>query len=388
MNCPFLLSSSQKDLRQNYGCDTAEYTQEAPKWLDNHVDDNFQIFLNGGIDSEAVWWPGFDQKQQSLSSTVGLQLLGNQDLKCSLETPCTNQLKCNDIGSRTAIAIGTSTNAVAKSQWGYHALSALQNINQQLLNQYNEMKDALNRLAPDTFNIDQCFPTKDQQFDLINALTGIGTAFSILGGFLPGIGAGVAGAAGAIASAAGSFIGSAVASQSDTLVGQKNFAAKVSAFYDDLVKRLDEAALKIFNGETIGEGDASFSLATMMKGGSWIGKDILTKVSDMSRLMHIELLCRSLNALWKTPTSNKMWVNFINLNDDEQHTKCLADSTGPQSLKYCADGGVYYTYNFIEHGDRGGGVNFPWGAEEYLWSNHKINMSVSFSKHPSSILRT
>ena len=33
-------------------------------------------------------------------------------------------------------------------------------------------------------------------------------------------------------------------------------------------------------------------------------------------------------------------------------------------MKYCADGGVYYTYNFIEQGVNNGYVSWPWGAKD------------------------
>ncbi|KAG8533909.1 uncharacterized protein KY384_001650 [Bacidia gigantensis] len=376
LNCPLQLYNAQKDLRQSYACTSDQYSLVPQKWLDYHVDDNLQTFLKGGIDTEGIWWPGADLSKQTLSKALGSQLQGSPDLECNIESPCTDQIDCNQIGSRAMIALGTTPTAVAKSQWGFYALFALEKISQQLFNQYGELKDALNRLALDTFTIGDFFPSPDQGFKLQNAITGMSTIFGIVGGFVPG--GELLAAAGTIASAAGSFISSSVSSQSDPDIAQKNFATVIGGFYDDLVQRLDDGAVKIFNGETIGEGDVSFSLESMMKGGGWIGDQALTKVSDMSKLMHKELLCRSLNAMWKTAPSNKMWVNFLDLGDDAAGTKCQADTSGPQPLKYCAGGGVYYTYNFIQaatvNSDELGGVNFPWGAEEYLASKHDIDM--------------
>ena len=57
-----------------------------------------------------------------------------------------------------------------------------------------------------------------------------------------------------------------------------------------------------------------------------------------------------------------MWVTFVDLENDT--LKCQLDMTGPQDSKYCADGGVYYTYNFIERGDHKGTVGYPWGAQK------------------------
>lgn len=42
----------------------------------------------------------------------------------------------------------------------------------------------------------------------------------------------------------------------------------------------------------------------------------------------------------------------------------MPEKSGPQDSKYCADSGVYYTYNFIETGDMGGYLGYPWGGEK------------------------
>lgn len=54
-----------------------------------------------------------------------------------------------------------------------------------------------------------------------------------------------------------------------------------------------------------------------------------------------------------------------------------SDVKGPNKTKYCADGGVYYAYNFIEDGLGGGGnVGYPWGGEQ-LESRAHIPLNVS-----------
>ena len=74
-----------------------------------------------------------------------------------------------------------------------------------------------------------------------------------------------------------------------------------------------------------------------------------------------------------------MWVLFNDLKDDPvTMAKCQMHTTGPQASKYCADGGVYYAYNYIEDGDLVGHVDYPWGAN-LLQSNLNINFSVSNS---------
>ena len=97
-----------------------------------------------------------------------------------------------------------------------------------------------------------------------------------------------------------------------------------------------------------------------MRNGTWVEDKIITKVSDLNAKVRVEVLSRSINALWKTWSSNKMWVLFVTLDDPAQ---CETLDSGPTDSRYCADGGVYYTYNFDEEGIGGGGVNYPWGAE-------------------------
>ena len=78
----------------------------------------------------------------------------------------------------------------------------------------------------------------------------------------------------------------------------------------------------------------------------------------------------------ETPTNNKMWVLFVDLDDDETKSKCMNDTSGPKSLRYCGDGGVYYAYNFIEKGDGGGYRDYPWGADKMKF-NLGIDPAVS-----------
>lgn len=67
--------------------------------------------------------------------------------------------------------------------------------------------------------------------------------------------------------------------------------------------------------------------------------------------MKIELLSRSIDALWKTGSYNKMWVLFVNLTINGVTIKRNDYMLGSQDLRYCADGGVYYAYNYVENGN-------------------------------------
>ena len=55
----------------------------------------------------------------------------------------------------------------------------------------------------------------------------------------------------------------------------------------------------------------------------------------------------------------------------------MTDKFGPQELMYCADGGVYYAYNFIEEAPYLAKLGYLWGAKKL--SEIGLNSSVSIS---------
>ena len=64
---------------------------------------------------------------------------------------------------------------------------------------------------------------------------------------------------------------------------------------------------------------------------------------------------------------NKRWVTFVSSGDQPPSIQaCLADTTGPADSKYCAEGGIYYVYNFVETGSNLGYVDYPWGVRRLL----------------------
>ena len=113
-----------------------------------------------------------------------------------------------------------------------------------------------------------------------------------------------------------------------------------------------------------------------MAHGAWVNGSALAKLTDLETNFTLEILSRSIDALWKTPTSNKMWVLFVDLDDDLLKNQCLGDHSGPQDSKYCDDGGVYYAYNFVEDGEQRGHLDYPWGGQ-LLMSKYEINLTVS-----------
>ena len=256
-------------------------------------------------------------------------------------------------------------NEVLPLKWSLYALHSLQNINRPLSNQYVAIKAAGIALALVTFSIGDFILTLDGRLNIVNALTGLGTILSVVSGFIIGIGPGLA-ATGAILPAVGTFQGNAAASKSDPLVGRKEFAPRVKQLYANYVDSLDKAGQTLFKGGVINTTNGRFNITDMMANGAWANASALTRLTDLETNLTLEILSRSIDAIWKTPTSNKMWVLFVDLEDDSLKTKCLEDHSGPQDSKYCDDGGVYYTYNFVEDGDNRGHVDYPWGDQQLM----------------------
>ncbi|KAL6716175.1 hypothetical protein ACLMJK_005741 [Lecanora helva] len=350
-------------------CSSEFFDLTAENWNLLKVDQNIQTFINGGIDSESIFWPGPDPGQP-LSSAMGKQFTRSGDYQCSLEHPCNHDFTCDDIGSWISQSTSARGNFILRSAWGFYALSAFQHLNQQLSNQYNAIKGALGVLALDSFLIGDFFPTADGKLDIVNALTGLGTIFSVLSGFVPIIGPGLA-ATGAILPTIGTFLGNSATSMMDPL----EFVPRVRQIYTNYVGALDDAGLKLFNGQSIQASNGEFNITDMLAGGAWANSSALTSLEGLETNLTVEILSRSIDALWKTPPSNKMWVHFVDLDDDRQTmSKCLADSSGPGATKYCDDGGVYYTYNYIEDGHKTGYVSYPWGGDQ-LQANLNINLT-------------
>ncbi|KAL8761379.1 MAG: hypothetical protein Q9184_002494 [Pyrenodesmia sp. 2 TL-2023] len=372
LRCGIIIMPTYIRDRDRPFCPGTLYRGTRDDWISYDVDVNLQRFITGGFDTEFVYWPG-QSVDGPFSQALGGRLTQIANYQCSLEIPCAYQYVCDQIGSWTAARLGKE---VSRSPWGLLALTALQNINQQLTNQYIAIKGALGVLALDTFLISDFFPEADGQFDILNALTGLGTILSIISGFVPVTGPGLS-AFGAVLPAVGSFLGDSLASKDDPLVGQKTFAPKVRQVYGSYVDALDSAAAALFKGEKVG---GRFNITDMMANGAWADTTSITKLTGLESNLTIEILSRSIDALWKTPTSNKMWVLFSDLADDASLQKCLGDKSGPQSTKYCGDQGVYYTYNFVEDGAERGHVDYPWGGDK-LQEKLGINLTVTTMSH-------
>lgn len=347
-------------------CYGGEPLEDDPtSWQVFGVDENLQIFLAWGIDNQGIPWTGL--QNGTLSAAIGAQMLNEEGYSCSLEDPCTTQIGCERIGSYSFLPF---RQPVLNLNWVYPVVGAFQNINQQLSNQYKAIDVSAIDSALATFNIDDFYPQPKAPSGLLDALIGLGTIFSIVGGFVPVFGAGLS-AVGAILPAVSSFLGNSITASADPNIVQESFAPLVEQVINDLVGALDSAASKLFNGDSIN----GVTIIDMMKGGYWVNDTSLEPLSDITSPMTIEILSRSIDSLWKIPTHNKMWVSFADLGDGNNSTaKCNNDNSGPPDSKYCADGGVYYTYNFIETGHLSGNLGYPWGATKL--SEFNITISV------------
>ena len=96
------------------GAGNSAWALTAANWIDAKVDENLRIFRDGGKDTENITRPGV-KPGQDLSNQLGIQLLRDDKWSCSLEDPCSSNIICD--------------NVVDRSRWGYFALIAFANLN-------------------------------------------------------------------------------------------------------------------------------------------------------------------------------------------------------------------------------------------------------------------
>ena len=319
--CHIFLTQSEWDTtddgdvpNQHTNCEDNFFDLTHANWANSDVDENLQIALRGGVDTRGVFWEG-QRAGEPMAEAIGRQFWDTRGVKCTIDTPCQPVLDCERIGSYTAIKLG-KLHSPMKLPWVLFASSAFKNVNQQLVNQYNELKDAIESLALDTFSMDEFYKTERQDFSVQNSLTGLGGLFAIFGGFVPVVGPAIE-TAGTITSGVASYLANAAASNDPSEV-QGAFSEKVLSYYRGLLSGMEDIVAKLFIGDRIGD----FNLTDMIRNGSWVNPDSLTRVSDLNRKIRTEILARSIDSLWKTPPSNKVWVLFTHLQDDANKTKC------------------------------------------------------------------
>lgn len=153
------------------------------------------------------------------------------------------------------------------------------------------------------------------------------------------------------------------------------FGAFMETVWNQTADGIDHLVQQMMEGSAM-DGDTPL-LFEMLNGGGWVDNKILTNptidVGALKNVLYKDLVQRGINHIW---AQSKIWVSFVNLQDDEQTSKCLADKNGWQASKTCADGGVYYLYRFDEDGDENGHLDYPWGADQMTTDPWGLDPSV------------
>ena len=216
--------------------------------------------------------------------------------------------------------------------------------NAQLKNNYDALQGAAINAALASFNIGDYFPHSDAEFPLRNILAGVGLALAIFSAVLPlaapvtsafaaGAEAGAAAGAstGATLSAVSGFVANGVGASQDPLAVQKTYAPLVTDIYNSMVRRLNEVTNILFQGEPIG----NTTIVDLIKNGARSTPFVPVNITSVERSMKIEILSRSIDALWKTYSSNKRWVTFLLLPTEDWNKTCQDHKGGPQDMKFC-----------------------------------------------------
>ena len=275
IQCPlfFLNVSLTGTASSRYGtCVADDYKPTAANWQDAQTDASIQTFIDGGLDTLGIYWPGRDTSLP-FTQDLGRQYTKYDNFQCSLKSPCDEDIVCSEVGSRAVLERGRQ---IYRSRPAYFTMVALENINKQLSNQYSAIGDALSAIALDTFNIGDFFPRPDDGSGILGALNGLGPIFSLFSGFVPGIGPALD-ATGDIFSAVGSFLGTSIGSSADPLIGAKTFAPLVQEIYSQLLPALENAADALFAGNKV---NGAFNITDMMANGTWVNYQSITQVSS------------------------------------------------------------------------------------------------------------
>ncbi len=388
LSCPVLLANTS-------ATETAFYKQTAQQcfpptvssWKYSNADNNLGVFRNGGVDDDGVFYPGI--AGSGLSSALRKAFLGGVSSDCSMESICEPPAVCTQVGTRFTL---DPQRPLFQSSWAYNVLTAIANINQQLSNQYQALQSAAIESTLATFNIADYWPKPSKDLEIKNIITGLSVALAAVSGFIPFLGPElvalqVAGATfgglgavagGVVAGGVGTFFERSLAQNpdlSDPNIAQKRFAPFVRQVFRVFSESLDNITAALLRGDRIGD---EFDVYDMIEGGLWVDRSALSRIAAVQAQLFNEITSRAINNLWKNPTSNKMWVLYVDLDDDDHRWKCGNDTSGPPTLKYCADGGVYYAYNFVEKGNKKGYRDYPWGADK-LYANLGIDPAVSLS---------
>ena len=283
--CPITLISYSADStldlvdRHNRPCGDHRFDLIPYNWMLSETDTNLRAALKGGIDNVGIHWEGA-RAGETFAETVGRQFWNTRGTECTRRFPCKPTLSCAELGSFTAISLGKNEQPM-KLPWVLFVSSALSNINQQLVNQYDQLEHAIESMGLDTFAIDDFFHKEDQDYSLQYSLSGLSGIFTILGGFIPGAAPALDITSG-VASSIGSFLTTSVSPQ-DPLEAQTVFSEKVLTLYRELLGGMETVIAKLFRGDPIpGPGPGSIRITDMMAGGAWVNATSLTNVSELN----------------------------------------------------------------------------------------------------------
>ena len=281
VSCIMILCNSTSGfLNQEYLgrdiCSSGWFGLTADDWIAAETDLNIQRFIESRVGTFGMYWQGvaFNERVEVLNGSVvpvetpptfsvalGRQMLGDQAFKCSLAAPCAPQIDCRSVGNQVAYEFGQEVFPVA---WAFYVMTAIKNINQQLSNQYIAIKGAAITATLRTWSIQDFFPDPKKPFPMLDALQAISSAFSLFGGFIPGISGKAFAQGGNLVGAVNGFLGRQI-NPGGPEIPQERYADSIEAIYSTFVDDLDEVTQMLFDGGSI-NGD--FNITDMMKGGA------------------------------------------------------------------------------------------------------------------------
>ena len=367
-NCIIQLYNGEQNELQRRGCGKPDHWGlDKETWLDARTDENIQTFIEGGPDTSGVFFPGLPEGKSLIAGLLEIFQDGTLGFQCSLlSCPHITDFSCGSIGT----AFTDNGSPLFRSRWAFFTLNAFFNIHNYLQAQWDAIGRARSNAGLDVFAIQDFWKKPDQESSLVNVFTGIAMMFAVLAILVPEAGAVYAGTASGLVAGANTFYERSLSSTDDKypfVQAQQNITRLLESIWD----KVDIAMSSLFDGLFQGFPlPGGLTLPNLMRNGAWAIAPNLEKAGIAAKdLMQAEVRSRVINAVWQIPNYNKMWVLFVDLGDiNNDTTQCRHNDDGPQATKHCADGGVYYAYNwdFEEGTDDNGFVTYPWGLPNSL----------------------
>ncbi|KAL2051070.1 hypothetical protein ABVK25_008664 [Lepraria finkii] len=119
-----------------------------------------------------------------------------------------------------------------------------------------------------------------------------------------------------------------------------------------------QTTLETYNDNLFNTSDWAAMLMTILWGGTYVAAPTYS-MNDLIEAFTIDTTSKMINQIFQ---QYQTYVQFTDLGDDASGTKCKTDTHGPDTARYCADGGVYYVKAMTENG------NIPNSAMPYGYS--------------------